>query len=134
MPQVEWAGAALSSAFGRLRAPSAGGDVRRPAERRARACIGDKSRPVDQGWNGQSLIRFVKDGKTVSAMCVEIDRVAQAVTDVVILVEGDDLRLQRGDLHHVQVDGVADMIWSSGWQVQAAALFRMRHRRRSRYQ
>lgn len=37
-----------------------------------------------------------------------IDRVAQAVTDVVILVEGDDSRLQRGDLHLVQVDGVAD--------------------------
>lgn len=94
----------------RIRAPSAGGDDRRPVKtgRRARACIGDKSRPGDQGWNGQSLFRFVKDGETVSAMCVEIHRVAQAVTDVVILVQGDDSRLQRGDLHLVQVDGVAD--------------------------
>jgi hypothetical protein len=41
-------------------------------------------------------------------MCIEIDRVAQAIEYVVILVKRDDPRLQRGDVGFVQVDGVAD--------------------------
>lgn len=128
MRQVGRADAILSSAFGRLRPVATTGG--QPGGELAHAS-GTSHAP---GLECQSPIRFVKDGETVSAMCVEIDRVAQAVTDVVILVEGDDSRLQRGDLHLVQVDGVADMIWSSGWQVRAAARFRMQHRRRSRYQ
>lgn len=63
-----------------------------------------RSATGDQSWNGQCLIRLVQDGETVSPLAVPLDRIAQPIADMVVLVEGQGARLRRRQLPLVDID------------------------------
>ncbi len=48
------------------------------------------------------------DREAVAAVLIAIDMIGEPVDDAVVAVEGQNLRLQRGDFVRLDIDGAAD--------------------------